>query len=188
MPSDGAQLAYDCHMSEALRLIDEKKRLEKLICTWCDDSSIKAKIDALMSIKGISKTVAFCLVSEIGEFSRFSNGSGFSSFLGLVPSENSSGNTIRKGNITRTGNEHVRKSLIKSAWCYTRMKTSYKKPPAGVCPEITAQAHKANRRLFDRTKKIRQTKKPCVANVAIARELACWVWAVGVLAEREMTM
>jgi transposase len=188
MPSDGAQLAYDFHMGEALRLIDEKKRLEKLICAWCDDSSIKSKIDAFTAIKGISKTVAFCLVSEIGDFSRFSNGSGFSSFLGLVPSENSSGKTVRKGNITRTGNEHVRKSLIEAAWCYARMKTPYKKPPEGVCPEIVASAHKANTRLLERTRDLRQIKKPCVANAAIAREMACWVWAIGVLSERETTM
>jgi transposase len=188
MPSEGAQLAYDFHIGEALRLIDEKKRLEKLISEWCSDSLIKPKVDALMSIKGISKTVAFCLVSEIGEFSRFSKGPGFSSFLGLVPSENSSGNTVRKGNITRTGNEHVRKALIEAAWCYARMKIPYKKPSEGVSPEIVASAHKANTRLLERTRSLRQIKKPCVANAAIARELACWVWAVGVLSERETNM
>jgi transposase len=188
MPSEGAQLAYDFHMTEALRLSDGKKRLEKLIGTWCSDASVKHKVDAFMAIKGISQTVAFCLVSEIGEFFRFSNGSGFSSFLGLVPSENSSGDTVRKGNITRTGNEHVRKSLIESAWCYSRMKTPYKKPPEGLSPEIVACAHKANTRLLERAGVLRRTKKPCVANAAIARELACLIWAVGTLAEREAAM
>jgi transposase len=188
MPSEGAQYAYEAHMAEALRLIDEKKRIEKLIFDWCGNASIKPKVDALMSIKGISKTVAFCLVSEIGEFSRFGSGSGFSSFLGLVPSENSSGNTVRKGNITRTGNEHVRKSLIESAWCYARMNTPYKKAPDELSPEIVATAHKANARLFERMQRLKKTKKPCVANAAIARELACWVWAVAVLAEKESVM
>jgi transposase len=166
MPSAGAQQAYDGHVTEALELIDEKKRIAKLVSDWCDDPQVKYKADALMAIKGISKTVAFALAAEIGEFSRFSKGSGFSSFLGLVPSENSSGNTVRKGNITRTGNEHVRKSLIESAWCHTRMKTPYKKAPDGLSPEICAIARKASTRLLDRTRHLRQSKKPCVANAA----------------------
>jgi transposase len=185
LPSEGAQLAYDFHMSQALKLIDEKKYLEKLIATRCDSDDIKSMIKAFMSIKGISKTVAFCLVSEIGEFSRFSKGSGFSSFLGLVPSEDSSGDTVRKGNITRTGNEHVRKSLIESAWCYARMNTAYKKPQEGVSAEIIANAHRTNRRLLERSRSLRAAKRPCVANAAVARELACAVWAIAIICERE---
>jgi len=188
MPSTGAQLAYDFHIAEALRLIDEKKRLEHLIHDWCGDESIRRTVAALTAIKGISKTAAFCLITEIGEFSRFSKGSGFSSFLGLVPSENSSGDTIRRGNITKTGNEHVRKTLIESAWCYARIKTPYKKTPEGVGPRVSAIAHKANTRLFEKRKQMAGVKKPCVINAAIARELACWVWSVAVAAESENTM
>jgi transposase len=184
LPSENAQLAYDFHMSEALRLIDEKRRLEKLIAAKCESDSIKSKVDGLMSIKGISKTVAFCLVSEIGEFSRFSKGSGFSSYLGLVPSEDSSGNKVSRGSITGTGNEHVRNALIEASWCYARMKTPYKKPPEGVAANIAANAHKANRRLFSRSQALRETKRPCVANTAVAREMACAVWAIAVIVER----
>jgi len=186
MPSIGAQYAYDFHMADALRLIDEKKRIEALIHNWCDDEAIKGKVAALTAIKGISKTAAFCLISEIGEFSRFSKGSGFSSFLGLVPSENSSGETIRRGSITRTGNEHVRKTLIESAWCFTRVKTPYKKTPDGVKPEIAVIAQKANTRLFEKRRRMGNTKKSCVVNAAIAREMACWIWAVAVAADIDM--
>jgi len=185
MPSLGAQLAYESHMAETLRLIDEKKRLEKLISDWCNDKSIKPKVDALMALKGISKTIAFCLVSEIGEFSRFSKGSGFSSFLGLVPSENSSGNTVRRGSLTRTGNEHARKSLIEAAWCYSRINTPYKKSSENLSLQIAATASKANSRLFDKSRRLRGNKKPCVCNAAVARELTCWVWTVAVLVEKE---
>ena len=188
MPSLGAQHAYDFHMAEALRLIDEKKRIELLIKDWCDDESIKGKVDSFTAIKGISKVAAFCLISEIGEFSRFSKGSGFSSFLGLVPSENSSGETIKRGNITRTGNEHVRKSLIESAWCFTRVKTSYKKTPDGVKPTVAAIAQKANTRLFEKRRRMGNLKKSCVVNAAIAREMACWIWAVAVAVEKDMVM
>ena len=185
MPSTGAQQAYETHLSEALRLIDEKKRIEKLICKWCDEDSIKGKVNALTAIKGISKTAAFCLVSEIGEFSRFSKGSGFSSYLGLVPSENSSGDIVSRGGITHTGNGHVRKTLIESAWCYARMKTPYKRAPDGVSPQIAAIASKANTRLFDKRRQMEKTKKPCVINTAVARELACCIWAIGVTVEKE---
>jgi transposase len=188
MPSAGAQHAYDFHMAEALRLIDEKKRIESLIHKWCGEPSLKGKADAMTAIKGISKTGAFCLMSEIGEFSRFAKGSGFSSFLGLVPSENSSGGSVRRGSITHAGNEHVRKALIESAWCYSRVKTPYKQTPDGVTPAIAAIAYKANMRLFEKRRHLAGTKKPCVANAAIARELACWIWAIATAFEREAPM
>jgi transposase len=186
LPSQGACLAYDHHMTEALRLIDEKKRIEHLVHTWCDDPAIKHKADALMAIKGISKTVAFCLITEIGEFSRFKKAGAFSAFLGLVPSENSSGKSQNKGNITRTGNEQVRKSLIEASWCYARMKTSYKKAAPGLSSDIICLAHRANTRLLKKQAQLIKTKKPCVANAAVARELSCFVWQIAVLAERGM--
>jgi transposase len=175
-------------MSEALRLMDEKKRLEKLITGWCEDPSIKKKVDALTAIKGISKTAAFCLVTEVGEFSRFSKGSGFSSYLGLVPSENSSGESVRRGRITCTGNEHVRNTLIESAWVYSRIKTPYKKAPEGLSPAVKAIAQKANTRLLEKRRRMGGSKQPCVINAAIARELACWIWAVAVAAESEASI
>ena len=183
MPSKGAQIAYDHHMATVLRLIDEKKELERIVASWCDDEAIKMQADALCAIKGISKTVAFCLITEIGDFSRFSSAAGLASFLGLVPSENSSGQSVRRGNITRTGNEHARKSLIEAAWCYARIKTPHKPAPQGLGPEITAHAAKANRRLLKRRQHLMATKKPCVANAATARELASWVWAIARTAE-----
>jgi transposase len=188
MPSEGARLAYEIHLSEALRLIDEKKRIEALIRKWCEEDSIKYKVDAFNALKGISKIAAFCLISEVGNFSRFSKGSGFSSYLGLVPSENSSGNIVSRGGITHTGNEHVRKILIEASWCYARMKTSYKKAPDGLSPRIIAIARKANSRLLDKRRQLAKTKKPCVANTAVARELACCIWTIGVAVEKEVSV
>ena len=187
LPSAGAQYAYDFHMAEALRLIDEKKRIEARIHKWCEDDSIKGKVAALTAIKGISKTTAFCLITEIGEFSRFSKASGFSSFLGLVPSENSSGGSVNRGGITHTGNEHVRKMLTEASWCYARVKTPYKKTPDSVTPAVAAIAQKANTRLWERRNHLASTKKSCVANTGTARELACWIWAVATVFEKEVS-
>lgn len=184
LPSTGAQRAYEHHYARALILQGEKKALEKEILKWCEEARIREKIIALCAIKGISKVSAFCLVVEIGSFARFKSASGFSAFLGLVPSESSSGKTRRLGNITRTGNEYARKALIEAAWCYSRMKTYYKVPPSGLDPQVSAQAQKANRRLFEKRCHLAQTKKPCVANAAVAREMAGWVWTVASMVEK----
>lgn len=184
LPSAAAQRAYEHHYTRALILQGEKKALEKEISVWCEDTAIKEKVTALCAIKGISVVSAFCLVTEIGFFSRFKSASGFSAFLGLVPSESSSGMTRRLGNITRTGNEYARKALIEAAWCYSRMKTHYKTPPSGLDPRLVAQAQKANRRLFERRRHLSESKKPCVANAATAREMAGWVWTVATMVEK----
>jgi transposase len=185
MPSKGAQIAYDCHMATALRLIDEKKELEQTIALWLEDGSVKWQADALCAIKGVSKAVAFCLIAELGDLSRFSSAAGLASYLGLTPSENSSGKSVRRGNMTRTGNEHARKALIEAAWCFSRMKTPYKAAPEGLGPEVSAHAAKANRRLLKRRQHLMATKKPCVANAATARELASWDWAISVMAGKD---
>jgi transposase len=178
LPSKGAQLAYEHHLACALYLIDEKAALQGQVEAWCEDESIVSCIRALCAIKGISKTIAFSLVTEIGDFSRFRTAAGFTSYLGLVPSESSSGQTVKRGGITHTGNEHVRRHLIEAAWVYSRIGTPYKKAPEGVSAEIRALAAKANRRILDKRNSLRGSKHPCVANAATAREMATWVWAV----------
>lgn len=183
LPSKGAQMAYDYHLHQALYLADEKKELQRVVEGWCADESIKDVIQALCAIKGISKIIAFCLVVEIGNFSRFRTAGGFASYLGLVPSESSSGNTISRGGITHTGNEHVRKHLIEASWCYARIGTPYKKAPEGLSPEVRALAVKANKRLLSKRTRLKGTKHACVSNAATAREMATWIWEIATTQE-----
>jgi transposase len=178
LPSPAAQLAYEHHLMHALSGIEEKAALQKLVERWCKDGSVRACVDALCAIKGISLTIAFALAVEIGDFSRFRTAAGFSSYLGLVPSESSSGQKTSRGGITHTGNEHIRKCLIEASWVYSRIKGPHKKAPEGLSLEVRSLAAKANRRILARHDSLKATKHPCVANAATAREMACWVWAV----------
>ena len=75
---------------------------------------------ALQALRGVDLVSAATLVAEVGDFRRFASASELMSFVGLVPSEHSSGGSRRQGRITRTGNGHVRRTLVESAWHYRR--------------------------------------------------------------------
>lgn len=179
LPSKGASLAMAHYLDERERLFDEKTRMLGLIKVFCAEDELKPTIDALRCLRGIAEYTAFCLLVEIVDFTRFDPPSAFGSFLGLVPSEYSSGETRAQGKITKTGNSLVRKAIVESAWSSYRAKRAYKRPIDGVAPEITRAANKANKRLFDKVQNLKAAKKkPCVAVVATARELALWVAAI----------
>ena len=98
----------------------------------------------------------------------------------LVPSEHSSGNRTNRGSITKTGNVHVRKAIIRAAWKYTRSprcSRQLKERQQVVSAEVIAVAWKAQHRLYKRFHRLAQTKPRCVANTAIARELVGFLWA-----------
>ena len=104
--------------------------------------------------------------------------------VGLAPSERSSGETESRGGITRAGNSHVRRALVEASW-HVPMSTRRPKKPRpghGVAPAASRHAAKCNRRLRDRRDAMSQAgKRPCVANCATAREMACWVWAIALM-------
>jgi transposase len=178
LPSKAAQVAYDHHLTHAFCLIDEKASLQKEVEKYCEQECIRDLVQAFCAIKGISKTIAFALAVEIGTFSRFKTAAGFASFLGLVPSESSSGQTKSKGGITHTGNEHIRKHLIEAAWVYCRVATPYKKAPAQLPAQVRALAFKANKKIFEKRNRLKKVKHACVANAASAREMATWIWDI----------
>lgn len=126
------------------------------------------------------------LVFEAGEFSGFGNARSFAAWVGLTPSEHSSGESDRRGAITKAGNKHLRKALVEAAWHYLACSARPKDPARGQAPDRVARRHAAKgvRRLVERreallARGVHNNK----ANVATARELACWVWAVGLMAE-----
>ena len=137
-------------------------------------------------IKGIDAVTAFCLSTEAGCFSRFPTAGAYASWLGLAPSEHSSGEKEAKGGIAKTGNSASRRALVEAAWHFKSCSPKPKVPPAG-----SAVPAAVKRRCDDATARLRRRheslgaagKRPCVANVAVARELACWVWEVGRRAE-----
>lgn len=137
----------------------------------------------LRSFRGIGIRTALGLLAEIGDFRRFGSPRELMSYLGLTPSEYSSGDQQHRGHITKTGNRHARRLLIETAWHYRhrpRLPEGRDRAdmPTNIPPEIAARAWQAQLRLHHRhTTLIQDGKRPTVATVAVARELCGFIWA-----------
>ena len=128
---------------------------------------------------------AMSLLSEVGDFNRFPSAENFSAFLGLVPRQHSSSDSKHFGAITKAGNSHLRRLLTEAATCYNRgvagkKSALLKKRQEGNMPEVIAYADRGSERL--RRKYIHlvlNNKKPSnIAKIAVARELACFIWGM----------
>lgn len=136
----------------------------------------------LRCFRGIDTITAITILAEIHDFRRFRTARGFMAYLGLTPSENSSGGSRRLGGITHTGNSHVRRLLVQSGWQYRHrpaVSRKLKLRRQGQPVPIVAIADKAQHRLCRRFRTMTERGKPVnKAVVAIARELAGCIWAV----------
>ncbi len=140
---------------------------------------------ALRCLKGVATMTAADIVFEAGEFSRFKSARSFAAWLGH-PSEHSSGESVRQGGITKAGNKHLRRVLVESAWHYLGCSPHSKDLAKGQAPDPGARRHAAKgvRRLVGRrAAMLERGVHKNKANVATARELACWCWAIGCMAE-----
>jgi transposase len=140
-------------------------------------------IEALMALRGVSLLAATTIVAEIGDLHRFTSAPQLMAYLGLVPSEHSSGATKSRGGITKTGNGHVRRVLVEAAWTYRHpaRKTAYLQRRAERAPEAVQEiAWNAQKRLCARYRLMEGKGKLKVqACTAVARELAGFIWAIG---------
>ncbi len=131
---------------------------------------------------------AATIVSEVGTLTRFAHPRQLMGYSGTVPREHSSGSTVRRGAITKTGNAHLRRVLVEAAWAYRHGPSctgALKRRQAGQPEAITALAWKAQHRLCHRYRRFLGRGKPKQHVVtAIARELLGFIWAIGVAAER----
>lgn len=182
--ADGDVLAY--YIDAVRQATEDKARLEKLVAAEASKPRWKRRVDSVRCIKGIDVMTAADLVFESGEFARFANARSFAAWVGLTPSEHSSGETVRRGGITKAGNKHLRRVLVEAAWHYANASSRSKDLAKGQAPDPAARRHasKGTRRLVERrAAMIERGMHKNKANVATARELACWVWAVGLMAE-----
>lgn len=135
----------------------------------------------LRCFRGIDTVVALGVVAELHDFRRFRTPRELMAYLGLVPSEYSSSESRRQGSITKTGNSHVRRLLVEAAWHYQRpFNVGYrlKKRREGQPAWVIALADRAGQRLHRRFYRLTARGKPsCKANIAVARELAGFIWA-----------
>jgi transposase len=144
--------------------------------------SLAPVVDSLVALRGVDKLAAIVLLAELGDISRFDSPKQLMAFLGLVPSEHSSGSRRRQGGITLTGNAHARRMLVESAWSY-RFPARWTKHLKGKARHASAEAKqiawKAQTRLCGRYRTLtRAGKNTKVVCVAIARELAGFIWDI----------
>jgi len=135
-----------------------------------------------MSLRGVNLITAMTIVAEIGDMSRFESPRQFMAYLGLVPSEYSSGSRQKRGGITKTGNGHVRRVLVESSWSYrlpARKTAHLQRKAEKTTDAVQAIAWKAQKRLYKRYWHLTfKGKLKVQACTAVARELAGFIWAI----------
>jgi transposase len=178
------QTTFESDYEAVLMIKARQDRLDAEIATLAADSEFTPLVHRLGCLRGIGTLTGFALAVEIGDWHRFT-GNTIGSFVGLTPSEHSSGDSRAQGSITKTGNTHVRRLLIEAAWHhrtpYTVRKTLRDRWELAT-PQARTRGHQGNQRLHTRWITFNQRRKPhAIANVAIARELAGWCWSLAVL-------
>jgi transposase len=178
------RLTFEFDYDTVLAVQARRDRVDAAIEEMAADSEFTPVVRRLGCLRGISTLTGFALAVEIGDWTRFT-GNTIGSFVGLVPSEYSSGASRVQGSITKTGNTHVRRLLVEAAWHhrarYLVGKTMRDRWDLA-SPAARARGDAGNRRLHQRwVKLIERRKRHTVANVAIARELAGWCWSLAVM-------
>jgi transposase len=158
------------------------ERLEQAIGAAVPEWSLAPVVTALQAMRGIDLVSAVTVLAELGDLSRFQTPRELMGYLGLVPSERSTGDSVKRGGITKAGNRRARRILVEAAW-------SYRHPPrigrdkqvkVEAAPQPVREiAWKAQTRLSGRFRALtRKGKRPTIVVTAIARELAGFIWAV----------
>ncbi len=160
------------------RVLRLERDIAELVETWV----LQPLVRDLQAFRGVALVTAVGLVAEIGDFHRFATAAQFMSFVGLIPSEHSSGTQRRQGPITKAGNRHVRRLLIEAAWQYyrgsSRISVALHERRQGVPQAVIDIADKAMLRLGRKAYRMREAcKAPSRVVTALARELAGFIWA-----------
>lgn len=178
----GQQQAFDDYLFAVDQIDRRIGALESEIARLAADGPHAELIGRLRCLRGVDTLTAVGLVCEVGDFTRFKTAEQFMSFVGLVPSERSSGEGRRQGSITKAGSSHARRLLVESAWHARRRPTvSYElgRRHRGQDPHVLERAWRAQQRLHRRWQRMAGRGKPHQKIVvACARELAGFVWAI----------
>jgi transposase len=181
-PTPAQQLVFQEYVRAVSEQTERLRRLEAelpaLVQSWC----WRPVVEAIQALRGVQFIAAVTLIAELGDLTRFENPRQLMSYLGLVPSEHSSGERRRQGSITKTGNSHARRVLVEGAWAYRypakvsrHLQLRLEKVPQAI-QDISWKAQvrlcKRYRRLVARGKQVNQVV------VAVARERAAFVWAI----------
>jgi len=182
MPHPAQQIALTEYLDAMENQEARITRLDKSIVTSCQTWRLLPVVQALQALRGISLISAVTVVTELGDLTRFDHPSQLMAYLGLVPSEHSSGPVVKRGPITKTGNSHARRTLIESAQSYrlpARKSKAIRKRQEGLPEEVLEIAWNAQLRLCQRYRRLTaKGKNHNVVVTAIARELAGFIWAI----------
>jgi transposase len=179
---DAAQATFVDYLGAVEALLHRKGELERQIQAAIPDSPWAKEVGRLRCLRGVDTLTAVGLCAEIGDFARFAKAGQLMSYLGLVPSEHSSGESRRLGSITRSGSRHARRLLVEAAWHYRnqpRVGREIEARQQGQPPAAVAIAWSAQRRLHRVWSRMqRRGKRRTLIAVATARELAGFCWSI----------
>jgi transposase len=171
---------------EYVRAVNEHaerlQRLEQELCEQVTTWRLAPVVEALQALRGVQFTVAVTIVAELGDLTRFDNPRQLMSYLGLIPSEYSSGERRHQSSITKAGNSHARRALIEGAWAYrypAKVSRHLQLRLERLPKSIQDISWKAQVRLCKRYRKLSaRGKNANLVVVAIARELIAFMWAI----------
>lgn len=183
------QIVFQEYVDTVTQTTERVDQLTRQLETCVESWSLWPMVEALMALRGIDLVVAATIMAELGDLTRFESPRQLMAFLGLVPSEHSSGQRRRQGAITKTGNGHVRRVLVESAWCYrfpARKTKHLQRRAKKTSSAVQAIAWKGQKRLCGRYQHlIDRGKIKTQACTAVARELTGFIWAVAQQSIRE---
>ena len=177
------RIAFEETVLVARQAKERIERIEAAIIEFVPSWSLAPLVTALQAMRGINLIAAAIFLAEIGDLRRFDSPRQLMGYLGLVPSERSTGDTVRRGAITKAGNGRARKMMVESAWSYRYPPriSAKKRFQVERAPRVAREiAWKAQTRLSARTRALTaKGKKSTVVVTAVARELAGFLWAIG---------
>jgi transposase len=176
------RIAFEEMLLAVRQACERVERLEAAIRTAVPDWSLAEVVEALMALRGLDLVAAATFLAEIGDLTRFRSPRELMGYLGLVPSEHSTGDTVTRGGITKAGNRRARRLLVECAWAYRhppRVGRDKQAKVAAAPRAVREIAWKAQNRLYARYRALlRKGKLKTVAVTALARELAGFIWAI----------
>lgn len=182
MPLAAQQIAFQEYLNAVTQATERVTRLEQQIREQVDSWHMRPFVEALQALRGVQLVVAATVAAELGDVRRFDNPRRLAAYVGLVPSEHSSGASTRRGGITKTGNVHVRRVLVEAAWAYrlpARVSRIIRKRQEDLSKPIVDISWQAQLRLCSRYRRLMAAGKCKQQTVtAVARELLGYIWAI----------
>ena len=176
------QIVLQDYIDAVERAEMRRDQLQQQITELVPEWSLAPLVEALQALRGVALITAVTLAAELGDLSRFEHPRQLTAYVGLVPSEHSSGQSRRQGGLTKAGNGEARRVLVEAAWSYrlrARITRARLQRIEGLPKEIRDIAWKAERRLCARMRRLRAAGKALnLVTAAIAREILTFAWAI----------